>query len=416
MPPLVMISTIPHDAVPVITFTPPEWVTADHLYEDLLGRIFGYLEDDFASLKACSLVCKTWGISTRQYVFKSIQVRPNNYAAFADIMEQHFWPTLIPNVRCIDGHGDPGVIYKESPVFDALGYLLTHITIRNAVTVSFEFIINNIICNSPQLVALAILNVDFPLPTKVKYDGRFLPRTVRRVRLRQTPLAPFFAWFIAHPELPPLTHLDFGGVDEHNLFPAENVLALALPTLQHISLSFVPGAFGHTCSDGCDALADIAKMLSGLHPPGLHPNAAHFRQVFGIPHCPTFASMNALSVVQFENFAEDVIRPDLVSTAEFLAPRVCASVSGVRLQRVVFGLNISSTAQLSRYNINWSFFDEIFVSDSYSRVQAIEFRNSGRGNLDNIGNYISTMLPQASARNLLSFRKADSNLLAGHYE
>ncbi|KAF5315349.1 hypothetical protein D9619_007402 [Psilocybe cf. subviscida] len=194
----------------VKTLPPPQCATADQLYEDVLGRIFGYLEDDFASIKACSLVCKTWGINTRQYVFKSIQVRPSNYAAFGDIMDRQLWPTLIPHVRCFDGYGDPGVVYRESPVFDVIGYLLTHITIRNALTESFEFLLN-IISTAPQLKALAIMNVSFPPPTKVQYSGRFLPRSVRRVRLRQTPLAPFFTWLISHPELP---HLRISTLEE----------------------------------------------------------------------------------------------------------------------------------------------------------------------------------------------------------
>lgn len=274
--------------------------------------------------------------------------------------------------------------------------------------------------NMSQLQSVAVLDIRFPpLSKKLQYAGRFLPPSMRRFRVRNTPVYPFLAWFSAHPDMPPLTHLDIGELDEKELHMADKVLFDIAPSLTHIVLSFVYGTMGHGVCENEISLFNLStppgSLLATLKVTPT-PNGVRFQQVFGIPTCAIFSLMPTLAVVHIESFVGLYeAQSTAANAAEFLAARLLASLPGTHLKRVILGLGISSAAQLCRYNINWPFFDEILSSDAYKVLEAVEFRHVGRGNLDNIANFISTRLPLTASKNLLFFLKAEASLTASDY-
>jgi hypothetical protein len=393
-------------------------ITADQLHDDVLGKIFRLYTDDFSSLKASSLVCRAWAMSTRPYVFENITIRPSNITTLAEILTHHPWRTVIPNVRRLEAYGAPGTTFGGCRFLDSISCHLTHFTFRDASIASFELLISTI-HNIPQLQSISLLDLRFPSPSKkLLYAGRFLPPSARRFRIRNTPLYPFLAWLSAHPDFPPITHLDLGQLGDNELYLAKKLFLQVAPSLLHLILSFEFGATGHaSCEE--KMLFDLNPALGGWDS-GLKvtpsPNIARFQQVFGIPTCGIFSLMSKLSVVHIDGFVGlHEALSTAANTAQFLAARLLSSIPGTDVKCVILGLGVSSAEQLCRYNINWPFFDEIFACDSFKVLELVEFRHVGRGNLDNIANYISTNLPLTASKNVLCFRKAEPNLDASDY-
>ncbi|KAF5314867.1 hypothetical protein D9619_007405 [Psilocybe cf. subviscida] len=403
---------------PIRTISSRQQITAGQLHDDILGNIFRLLTDDFPSLKASSLVCRTWAMSTRRYVFEIITVRPSKVTTLVEILSHHPWPTVVPNVRRLKTCGFSDKTFRGCLFLDSVSSHLTHFTFRDVNLASFELLVT-IIHNMPQLQSVALLDVRFPsLSKKLQYAGCFLPSSVRRFRIRNTPAAPFLAWLSSHPDMPPITDLDLGQLGDTELHMTGQVLTNVAPSLLHISLSFGCGAMGHAWVESMTR-SNLSSTSGGLHAcikVTRAPNSVRFQQVFGTPPCDVFVFMSQLSVVHIENF---VGLHEAMSTKananEFLAAQVLASIPGTQVKCVILGLGISSAAQLCRCNINWPFFDEILTNESYKALESVEFRLVGRGNLDNIANFISTMLPLTASKNLLCFRRADSNMTASDY-
>ncbi|KAF5314866.1 hypothetical protein D9619_007406 [Psilocybe cf. subviscida] len=400
---------------PVGTISSRQQITTSHLPDDIIGTIFRLLTDDFSALKAASLVCRTWALSTRRYVFESITIRHSNITTLVEILSRHPWPTIVPNVRRLEMYGFPGKTYRGCLFLASISSHLTHFTFRDVNVTSFEVLVT-IIHNMLQLQSIALLDVRFPsLSKKLQYAGRFLPSSLRQFRVRNTPTYPFLVWFSAHPNMPPITHLDLGELNDNEIHVSEKVLIDIAPSLLHLIVSFGYGTTGHGVCEDKSSFGLSTSLAAGIEVAPT-PNNVRFHQVFGIPTCAILSLMPRLRVVHVESFVGlHGALSTAANAAEFLAARLLASLPGTQVKHVVLGLGVSSAAQLCRYNINWPFFDEMFTSECYKALELVEFRHVGRGNLDNIANYISTKLPLAASKNLLCFRKAESNLTASDY-
>ncbi|KAF8201167.1 hypothetical protein K438DRAFT_1965689 [Mycena galopus ATCC 62051] len=68
---------------------------------ELMDEILGHHAEDSACLKACSLVCRAWFLSSRSLLFKTCILSPTNIRRFRDLLRSPGC-TILPHVRTLD--------------------------------------------------------------------------------------------------------------------------------------------------------------------------------------------------------------------------------------------------------------------------------------------------------------------------
>ncbi|KAJ6551565.1 hypothetical protein B0H19DRAFT_1073249 [Mycena capillaripes] len=71
------------------------------LPQELIEEIVDHLAGDFASLKACSLVCRAWVFRTRSYLFETCRLEPDNIIDFYDLLRSPDICTFLLHVRSV---------------------------------------------------------------------------------------------------------------------------------------------------------------------------------------------------------------------------------------------------------------------------------------------------------------------------
>ncbi|KAJ6551562.1 hypothetical protein B0H19DRAFT_1378262 [Mycena capillaripes] len=77
------------------------------LPQELVEEIVDHLKGDFASLKACSLVCRAWVFRTRPYLFEiseTCRLEPDSIIDFYDLLRYPQMCTFLLHVRSVSAY------------------------------------------------------------------------------------------------------------------------------------------------------------------------------------------------------------------------------------------------------------------------------------------------------------------------
>jgi hypothetical protein len=242
----------------------------------------------------------------------------------------------------------------------------------------------------------------------VAVKERVLPTFVNSFRIRDTPLRAFLSWVVSHPIPPKITTLDMGPIEEDDVHYAGALLSLLGPDIQHLSLAFGFGKIGHICT--YETMIKNALQADPDRKPPERPASPTIKdrywEVFHMTACQHLASLVSLRSLHIDSFVNSTQFDQ--STATFWSPRFLASISSYSIQRVVFGIRLARAGELDSHSLRWDFLDEVFASEAYTNLRAVEFDIRGRVNLDGLSDLIMCKLPVAAKRGLLRFSKASA--------
>ena len=368
------------------------------LPQELSDHVFETLRNEFLSLKHCSLVCRAWLHATRSHLFRQVILTPQNIDPFI-LLILDSRSTIQPHVRKLELR-NTGCSNRLFAIFTPT---LTHLHLRNIPFNAFIDILD-IICSFPYLqsVVLDELTVKKDTVERLAHlQKKILPSSVNSMRCRGGCLRILLSWLLHHNNVPKLSNLDIGPIEEETTFEIGKYVVLVGPAMKNLSFSFHFDHNTHTC-----ALHDYDISRE---PPktDISPIARRYKALYGIDACPDLAKLTGLQSLRLDNFIhfEDHIQ----GSALVWGPRIVASNRSSELREVVLGVSLRRAGELDRFNIRWNFFDEAFASRDgpYANLACLKFEITGTVNMDGIESLIRSRLPGCETRGLLQFCKLE---------
>ena len=372
--------------------------------QELCDHIFETLRNDSLSLKRCSLVCKAWLHATRTHLFRRVILTPKNIDPFTYLITDSR-STIQPHVRDLELRRinclNRWVISNFTPT-------LTHLRLREMTFNTFADVLD-IICSFPYLQSVALDESTIEsssVKKSARIQNKVLPSFVNSVRCRggRWCLRAFLSWLLNHNNVPKLSSLDVGPIEEESTFEIGRYLAFAGPAINHLSISFDFAHNSHICAIQL-SYPDPQIMLASDHArTNIFSVAERYKALFGLDICPNLGSLTGLQSLRLNNFIhfEDHIH----ASSLIWAPRILASIRAVELREVVLGISLRRAGELDKFNIHWDFLDEIFCSimdRHYSSLVSVKFEINGTVNMDGIAGLLRSRLPGCEKRGLLQF-------------
>ncbi|CAA7269058.1 unnamed protein product [Cyclocybe aegerita] len=375
--------------------------------QELADHVIQLLQHDLVSLKHCSLVCRSWLYSSRIHLFRTLSLTPKKLQHLLEVIDATLFPAILPYVRRVHVSSDahtpaPNVLAlfaKSTP-------MLTHLHLHSLFFINFLDLLD-LICLFPYLQSLVLEQVCWEAggsgKNRAEIQSRVLPPFVDHLRLRNTPLRELFTWIVLHPKLPKVSRLDVGPIEEYDTPYVGKYMFQIGSCFEHMSFSFGFGEKGHICATDFIDKMRAASARPHYQRPAKVTMADRFWEVFGIDPCEGMSTFTSLRTLRIDNLVNDTYAHQ--STALFWAPRVISSVRSSNLAHIVFTIHISRTGVLDKYDVNWEYFDEVFASEYYTRLRSVHFEIGGRVNVESVASLISSRLPRAASRGILSFQK-----------
>ena len=372
--------------------------------QELCDHIFETLRNDSLSLKHCSLVCKAWLHATRTYLFRRVILTPKNIDPFTYLIIDSR-STVHPHVRKLELRRinclNRWIISNFTPT-------LTHLHMHDMAFNAFADVLD-IICSFPYLqsVALDESTVESSAVEKsTRILNKVLPSFVNSVRCRggRGCLRAFLSWLLHHNNVPKLSSLDVGPIEEESTFEIGKYLAFVGSAINHLSISFAFGHNSHICALQLK-YQDPQILLTTEHAKtNVTSIAERYKALFGLDICPNIGGLTGLHYLRLNNFIhfEDHIH----ASSLIWAPRIVASIKAAELREVVLGISLRRVGELDKFNIHWDFLDEVFSSimdRPYSNLVSVKFVINGTVNMDGIAGLIRSRLPSCEKRGLLQF-------------
>ena len=373
--------------------------------QELCDHIFDSLQNDSLSLKRCSLVCKAWLHATRTHLFRRVILTPKNIDPFT-ILIIDSRSTVHPHVRNLELRR---INYLNRWIISNFAPTLTHLHMRDMTFNAFADVLD-IICSFPYLqsVALDESTVESSsVEISARIQNKVLPSYVNSVRCRggQRCLRAFLWWLLHHRNVPKLSSLDVGPIEEESTFEIGKYLAFLGPDINHLSISFDFAHNSHICALQLKYHDPHSPLTSG-HAKTLVPSIAErYKALFGLDICPNLGSLTGLQSLRLNNFIhfEDHIH----ASSLIWAPRIVASLRAMELREIILGISLRRAGELDKFNIHWDFLDEAFSSrimdKPYSNLVSVKFEINGTVNMDGISGLIRSRLPGCEKRGLLQF-------------
>ena len=369
------------------------------LPQELCDRIFETLRNDSLSLKHCSLVCKAWLHATRTHLFRRVILTPKNIDPFTYLIIDSR-STVHPYVRNLKL---TRIDYLNKLIISNFSPTLTHLHMHDTTFNTFADILD-IVCSFPylQTIALDESTVESSsVEESARIQNKVLPSFVNSVRCSggKGCLRPFLLWLLHHNNIPKLSSLDVGPIEEESTLEVGKYLAFVGPAINHLSISFDFGHVSHICSKEVKIRDPQTLLGSSI--------SERYKALFGIDLCPKLGDLTRLQSLRFNDFIhfEDHIR----ACSSIWAPRILASITtgkAEELREVILGISLRRSGELDKFNIHWDFLDEIFcniMDRPYSNLVSVKFEVHGRVNMDGISGLLRSRLPGCDKRGLLKF-------------
>ena len=357
------------------------------------------LRDDYSSLKHCSLVCRAWLYATRTHLFRHVILTSKNVVPFTFLItdspstvHSHIKKLELRKIDCLN---------LNRRVISNFTSTLTHLLLRDMSFNSFIDILD-IICLFPCLQSIALEGLTVVETSSVEKSPRIhnkvLPSSVNSVRYRGEFLRTFLLWLLRHTNVPKITDLDVGPIQQECIFEVGRFLVFNGRVVKHISFTFAFSDDTHICFQD-----NYTEALLTTEHTNASSIARRYKALFGLEICPNLAALTGLQSLRLDNFIHFEDRNQ--DSALFWAPRLLASIKAVELHEVILCVSLGKAGELDKFNIRWDFLDEMFNSmdGPYANLVSLKFEITGTVKMDGIASLIRSRLPGCEKRGLLQF-------------
>ena len=370
--------------------------------QELCDHVFDTLRNDTLSLRHCSLVCKAWLHATRTHLFRRVILTPKNIDPFTYLIIDSR-STVHPHVRNLELRRinclNRWIISNFTPT-------LTHLHMHDMTFNALADILD-IVCSFPYLQSIALDESTIESNSgekSARIQNKVLPSSVNSLRCRggRRCLRAFLSWLLHHNNVPKLSRLDIGPIEEENTFEVGKYLASLGSAINHLSLSFDFSHNSHICA--LQQKYHDTGITAGHAKISVTSVAERYKALFGLDVCPNLGSLTGLQSFRLNDFIhfEDRIQ----ASSLIWAPRIIASMRAVGLREIVLGISLRKAGELDKFNIHWDFLDEAFSSIMdrlHSDLVSVKFEINGTVNMDGIACLIRSRLPRCEKRGLLQF-------------
>jgi hypothetical protein len=397
--------------------------------QEISNYIIGYLHSDASALLCCSLVCKAWLFSSREYLFQVVALNHQNVDSFASLIISSL-STIPPHVKrlqLVPEHIDRRWLRRLVPfleVFTSVTILrlenvdwvslpptsranllsnlrltLTSLHLRDIVFETFGDVVD-IICDLPLLRSVDLEGVNWGDTKRSSTIVKYLPPSVKELRLQACPLRKFLAWLLAQTPIPIIDHLDIGPIGESDILEVARYIVFLGHRLHTLKMSFRCEENGHRCSDNLVFDANTSQTV----PTPLDSKnnssfriSAEFRKRVGGGTCSSVSQLTHLRSIHIKDFVQ------ASSGATHRGVRTLVSITSFNLQEVVMEVTLGKVAELDVHTIDWDFLDRVFATPIYANVRMVKFRVRGAVKRDALAALLSSRLPQCVERGILLF-------------
>jgi len=375
------------------------------LPQEMSEHIMSFLQYDFMALKLCSLVCRSWTMAARRFLFRILVIEDKKSSAgISTFAITSGYCKIIPYVKGIEircaGRIDALIWKSPDSLLNSLSSTITCLRL-------FKCLFNNFLdlTNAIQMFCcvqdLGLECVDWKVSDVV---GSFRPTTwspssLTHLRLKSTQVAPVLNGMIASTEPLRISHFEVNPMNEEDIPIFCKFCQAVGKTLKSMStftkkrevfLSYIPYSGPTTRRDA----ENVDNQISNL-----------YTSYFNIPRSfPIFTSLERVRAIKFLDSSSS----NEQETGMFWAARVLTKIHPQHVFKyMTLQLVISRTGEVDHYGIRWDFFDEALGSDIFVNFRYLEFEVLGKVELDTISSLLSHRLPRLAARGRLRFSKLE---------
>ena len=256
--------------------------------QELCDHVFDTLRNDTLSLRHCSLVCKAWLHATRTHLFRRVILTPKNIDPFTYLIIDSR-STVHPHVRNLELRRinclNRWIISNFTPT-------LTHLHMHDMTFNALADILD-IVCSFPYLQSIALDESTIESNSgekSARIQNKVLPSSVNSLRCRggRRCLRAFLSWLLHHNNVPKLSRLDIGPIEEENTFEVGKYLASLGSAINHLSLSFDFSHNSHICA--LQQKYHDTGITAGHAKISVTSVAERYKALFGLDVCPNLGS------------------------------------------------------------------------------------------------------------------------------
>ncbi|RXW20821.1 hypothetical protein EST38_g5043 [Candolleomyces aberdarensis] len=431
--------------------------------QEISDITISFLKADRASLKNCGLVCRSWLLSSRCYLFQTIELDHSNIDTFSSLVVSTY-STIPPFVRRLklapgDRQGHrwfrrilPFLQFFKSVTWIALENLdwtwikcparseffscfqssLTELELKNLDFPMFRDVVD-VVCESSSLVTISLTNISWtsgspplPLSSPASTDQSGSPRlpelkcpSLKKLIVRDCQIRPIFSWLLSHTSIPVIPSLEVGPISERDTMSFGRYLHSVNKGLLHLRMSFKTGGIDHACyadtrpipnhsASEEPPIHDLTSQVVDQHQIDLEaaqklygPMEDELINLQGGTICDNLASLTGLRTLYLEAFIAhtDVER----SSATVWAPRVVLSIKSLHLHTLTLDISLSRAGEVDAHPINWHLFDRILTEGRKERLKRVEVKYGGSIKHDAIKQLISSRWPVCQSTGKLHF-------------
>lgn len=395
--------------------------------QEISNYFIGYLHSDASTLLCCSLVCKAWLFSSREYLFQVVALNHQNVDSFTSLIISSLStiPPHVKHLQLVPEHIDRQWLRRLVPFLEVLTSVtilrlenvdwislpqtsranllsnfrltLTCLHLRDIVFETFGKVVD-IICEFPLLRSVDLESVDWGDCKSMVV--KCFPPLVTKLRLQACPLRKFLSWLLTLRPIPIIDDLDVGPIDESDILEVARYLVFLGHKLHTLKLSFRCEENGRGCPDNVVFDTDTSETPT---PPDSKNNSsflisAEFRKRVGGGTCSSVSQLTRLRSIHIKDFVQASS-----GAATHRGVRTFVSIRSFGLQEVIMEVTLGKVAELDVHTIDWSFLDRVFATPIYANVRMVKFRVRGAVKRDALAALLSSRLPRCVERGILHF-------------
>ncbi|KAJ2913692.1 hypothetical protein MD484_g6722, partial [Candolleomyces efflorescens] len=275
--------------------------------QEISDITISFLKADPVSLRCCGLVCRSWLLSSRCYLFHTLELDHSNIESFSSLVGSTY-STIPPFVRRLklapigkQGYSWFQRILPFFQLFESVTWIalenfnqswiecparteffscfrssLTELELKNLDFPTFKDFAD-VICESSSLVTIALTNVSWssgspPIPLSSPASNLrgspSLPELncpdLQKLIIRDCQIRPIFSWLLSHTSIPVIPSLEVGPISERDTMSFGKYLHYVNRNLIHLRMSFRTGGIDHACY--ADTLSNFNDPAAATQP------------------------------------------------------------------------------------------------------------------------------------------------------